>query len=96
MRTKDNVFHRVNSKDTLPEMTNIIDTLKLFFALCIVCIHTGILNGFSNPVNWYITHLVFRLGVPFFFVTSGMFLGRKLCDRKKLAGLCRKYYIRSR
>lgn len=56
-----------------------IDFLKLFFALCIVGIHTDLVKIFDDPnCQWYIMQLLFRLGVPFFFIVSGYFLGEKL------------------
>ena len=64
-----------------------IDFLKLFFALCIVGIHTDLVKIFpSEHTQWYVMQVVFRMGVPFFFVVSGYFLGRKLwncTDRKE-------------
>lgn len=58
--------------------SNTIDVLKLFFSFCVVGIHTGLLEEFSDVTNWYITHMVFRLAVPFFFCVSGYFLGCKV------------------
>lgn len=75
--------------------TSSIDLMKLFFAICIVAIHTGLLNQFSSATNWYIMHMIFRLAVPFFFITSGYFFGKKFLpvennynDRMKV---CKKY-----
>lgn len=70
---------------------NCIDLVKLFFALCIVAIHTNLLQQFSDNVNWYVTHLVFRLGVPFFFVVSGFFFGKKFLYRQDKLDQCKKY-----
>ena len=45
-----------------------IDFLKLFFALCIVGIHTDLVKIFpSEHTQWYVMQVVFRMGVPFFF-----------------------------
>ena len=77
--------------------TSSIDLMKLFFAICIVAIHTGLLNQFSSATNWYIMHMIFRLAVPFFFITSGYFFGKKFLpvennysDRMKV---CKKYRL---
>ena len=56
----------------------LIDIVKLFFAFCIVGIHTDLLSVFPEKVSFWIMQLIFRLGVPFFFVVSGAFLGCKL------------------
>lgn len=52
-----------------------IDYLKFFFALGIVALHTGFLLDTQN--GFYIHTIVFRLGVPFFFLTSGYYLAAK-------------------
>ncbi len=75
-----------------------IDFLKLFFALCIVGIHTNLVKIFpSEHTQWYVMQVVFRMGVPFFFVVSGYFLGRKLwncTDRKEQWHCVGKYIIK--
>lgn len=55
-----------------------IDILKLFFSICVVGIHTLIMQNENSNLEWGILHGVFRLAVPFFFVCSGFFLGIKL------------------
>ena len=55
-----------------------LDFFKLFFAFCIVAIHTYITEALPSAVDFGITQLVFRLAVPFFFITSGFLLGKKL------------------
>ncbi len=52
-----------------------VDYLKLFLALGIVALHTGFLLNFQS--GFYIHAIVFRLGVPFFFLTSGYYLAAK-------------------
>lgn len=76
---------------------NSIDILKFLLAICIVAIHAQILdlNVYSD---WMISSMIFRLGVPFFFVVSGFFLAGKLykCGndkiegRKTIIGYCKK------
>ncbi len=58
--------------------SKMLDVLRLFFAVCVVAIHTHIFDGFPQRFAFWITQGVFRLAVPFFFVTSGFLLGRKL------------------
>ncbi len=69
--------------------------LKLFFAFCIIGIHTHILDQFSEVTNWYLMHLVFRMAVPFFFVASGYFFGKKFLRtpnfEKERILLCNNY-----
>lgn len=54
------------------------DLLKFIFALFILTLHSGILILLNPDWAYYIEKIFFRLGVPFFFITSGYFLGRKI------------------
>ena len=56
----------------------VLDFFRLFFAVCVVAIHTQALDGLPQATAFWITQGVLRLAVPFFFVTSGFFLGRKI------------------
>lgn len=55
-----------------------VDYLKLFFALGIVALHTGFLLNFQS--GFYVHAILFRLGVPFFFLTAGYYLAAKNKD----------------
>lgn len=70
-----------------------IDILKLIFALFIVGLHTGVLNFLPEQVEWIITHMLFRLAVPFFICISGVFLGEKV-ELESDAGIAFKNYRR--
>lgn len=65
--------------------SNLIDINKFLFSLFIVCIHTNILEHTSETINWYVTHLIFRMAVPFFFITTAYFFGKKFnrCTNKR-------------
>lgn len=60
-----------------------LDAFKLFFAVCVIAIHTYALNGAPEQIRFWVEQGVFRLAVPFFFVTSGFMLGRKLYEGDK-------------
>ena len=60
-----------------------IDLLKVWFALGVMGIHTQAINQFSDITQYYIMKIYFRVGVPFFFVTTGYFWGKKIIDKKK-------------
>ena len=59
--------------DTRKEYTT-IDAARLFFCVCIVFLHSGAYH--LVPGEWFFQHCLLRLAVPFFFVTSGFFLGK--------------------
>jgi len=54
------------------ENYSIVDYVKFIFAICVVGIHASIWDG------GYIYPLLFRLAVPYFFIASGFFIGKKL------------------
>ena len=70
----------------------VIDILKLFFCLCIVALHSRAL------INWkyvyYIQNGVFRLAVPFFFCTSGFFIGKKIQSGKSAQSVIHNFIVR--
>ena len=59
----------------------LIDILKLFFALCVVAVHVWFLYDFK--VGYYLYTMLYRLAVPFFFITSGFFLAKKVIKSDK-------------
>ncbi len=65
---------RINMKKEV----NSIDLFKLFFAIGIVGIHSGVIRVIPSPVDYYVMKLWFRVGVPYFFIASGYFFGKKL------------------
>lgn len=74
----------------------LIDYLKLFFAICIVIIHTDLLASEKLSL-WMILHGICRLAVPFFFIASGFFYGRKLIKsediKSDLIKYCKRLFI---
>ncbi len=58
-----------------------VDLFKFIFALCIMAIHSGIGQSevyIKGTFASYLYPLLFRLAVPYFFVASGYFFGRKI------------------
>ena len=72
-----------------------VDLFKLICSLFVVCIHTQVLTPFHPFINWFITHALFRLAVPYFFIAGGYFLGIKLLpvaeDKILRMNICRDY-----
>lgn len=68
-----------------------IDILKLIFALFIVGLHTGVLNIFPKRAEWIITHMLFRLAVPFFMCVSGFFIGQKIQNAVDVENVFKNY-----
>ncbi len=62
------------------ESNQLIDLFKLFFAICVVAIHTGLL--WSVKYGYMLKTNIYRLAVPFFFLCSGYYLEDKILKFK--------------
>lgn len=82
-------------KDKAPRIYTGLDAFKLFFAACVVAIHTYALDRVPELAAFWITQGIFRLAVPFFFVASGFMLGRKLYGEGKSPALVLRKYIKN-
>ena len=75
-----------------------IDIVKLVASFMVVALHAEVLDT-TNPFTYKIQVVIFALSVPFFFVSSGYFMGRKLTDstlisRKKTILVTLKKFIK--
>lgn len=70
-----------------------IDVAKLFFAICIVLLHSYAYQILPGFLPFAFEKAVLRLAVPFFFVASGFFLGKKII-REGSADTVIKAYIK--
>ena len=73
----------------------VIDILKFFFALCIVAVHVWFL--YDTKIGYYLYTMLYRLGVPFFFFTSGYFLANKVAGndaKSKFNSILKKTFVR--
>ncbi len=71
---------------------SLVDFGRFFFAICVVGIHTHAFN--DDPI---IFSYVFSMAVPFFFVCSGFFLGKKISitnGTSEYRSILKKYWIR--
>ncbi len=55
----------------------LIDFFKLFFAICIVALHTKLMDS-DHLASYMIVQGIFRLGVPFYFTSSGLLLYKSI------------------
>ncbi len=69
MLTKDN-----NRKESF----DIVDICKFLLCICVIALHSNALGFLPKNVQYFIEKLIFRVAVPYFFIASGFFLGRKL------------------
>lgn len=61
----------------------LIDIFKLIFACFVVAIHSKILAQNQSAIGYFIYKDFFRVGVPFFFVCSGLFIGLKIYSKRE-------------
>lgn len=72
-----------------------VDFFKLLFSLCVVALHTENAFMLSENANYYVTSLLFRLAVPYFFIASGYFLGKKLNKSGNKTSIEKQYISRN-
>ena len=54
-----------------------IDFCRLIFAVGIVALHLGPMQDVSMGLNYFTGQVLTRLGVPFFFLSIGIFFAKK-------------------
>lgn len=57
---------------------NAIDLARILAAFLVICVHTDPLIHYSDTGNYFLVSVLARLAVPFFFVVSGFFFGKKI------------------
>lgn len=65
------------TKKTYPAL----DWFRMVSAFLVVAIHTGVLSSFSETADFFLTGVLSRVAVPFFFMVSGFFLMPKIARR---------------
>jgi len=73
-----------------------LDLAKFIASLLIIAIHTTPLFFINESANFILVHIIARLAVPFFFISSGFFLKSKINDfqsTKKYVFKLLKIYI---
>lgn len=78
---------------TAPQSYASIDIAKFVCALLIVMLHVHIGDIFNAHTSWFLTSSTSRLAVPFFFVSSGFFLARKITYKSDFS-YTKSYIIR--
>ena len=72
---------------------NVIDFVKLIFAIFVIDIHTQPLANINSNVDFILTNIICRIAVPFFIVCSGYFMGKK-CEYVEERVIPDKQYIK--
>lgn len=69
-----------------------LDRFRLVAALLVVAIHTSPLGAFSPEGDFFLTRVLARIAVPFFFMVTGQFTVKKMADNP--SRLCLLHYLR--
>lgn len=82
MRTKDNYGW--------------LDSFRLIAALLVIAIHTSPLDSFSPEGDFFLTRILARIAVPFFFMVTGQFVVSGFIEEKdgQNGGRCLLRYLR--
>lgn len=67
----------------------VIDALKFIFAILIMCLHGELFKG--SQFGLFFEKIIVRLAVPFFFVSSGFFYGKKVYAKRDLGSITKNY-----
>lgn len=68
---------------SITKQSNVVDWLKVLFALLVVIIHTHPLKNISETMNFWLLNYFARIAVPMFFAFSGYVLSRKIKDNPR-------------
>lgn len=67
-----------------------VDLFRVLAVFAVICIHSRPFDGINTPLAVFVNQSA-RFAVPFFFVTSGFFFGRKLRDGHPVGALFLQY-----
>ncbi len=71
------------------------DIAKIFFAVCIVALHSDVCDSLPGTMGFWLEKGILRLAVPVFFVMSGVLLGEKLVNHpEQRKNIIRRYCMR--
>ena len=54
----------------------VLDRMRLLAAILVVAIHTAPLSSYCPTLDFWLTRVLARLAVPFFFMITGYFLAK--------------------
>ena len=63
-----------------------LDIFRMAAALLVIAIHTSPLSSFSPEADFFLTRILARVAVPFFFMVTGQFALPDMISRGKGSG----------
>ena len=61
-----------------------LDKFRIIATVLIIAVHTFPLISINNTIDFIFTHSLCRIGVPFFFMVTGLFILSKSLENKKV------------
>ena len=83
-----------NMRGSLTDTYKCVDVMKLIFCMCVIGIHTNVLKMLPDIPAYFILKGVLRLAVPYFFVASGFFLGKRIYATGDISNSIKTYIVR--
>jgi hypothetical protein len=71
-----------------------IDYGKFVFSILIIGLHTAVFSDISYDIAFFINQILARLAVPFFFISSGFFIGLKMLKNNNDSSFIYKYFLK--
>ncbi len=69
-------------KQMQAKKTAVLDGFRIVAALLVVAIHTSPLAGWSSEADFFLTRVLARVAVPFFFMITGQFVVAGMLERR--------------
>lgn len=70
-----------------------IDLFKLLAAYLNMSVHFNIFKYINTDLDFWWSHVFCRIGVPYFFITSGYFAANKLHDKEKIKEYLKRIFF---
>lgn len=64
-----------------------LDIVKFICCFFVVTLHTDFLSAFDDTVSYWLEKVLFRISVPFYFITSVFLLGEKMSNINSIIDL---------
>ena len=72
------LYYYIQRLGSIMHDASAVDLFKCIFAICVVAIHTMAFKDHGESAYFAFTYCITSFAVPYFFVCSGYFLGRKI------------------
>lgn len=68
-----------------------LDAFRIIAAVMIITIHTSPLESFNQNADFFLTRVLSRVAVPFFFMVTGQFVVSEIIRKSSSSAVLAKY-----